>query len=151
MSTLLSIFYQDVKECKVYWFFFPLVALLSGVLHYCKVLPELFFLTTFINITFVCILLLIILLYSKYKLKMKFSDTFGLGDVLLFIALSFTFSSVSFLILFISALIFSLMLHFILKRNSTIKTVPLAGYMSLFFAIAYLSYWSGIINALYTI
>ncbi len=151
MFIFLSIFYQDVKERKVYWFFFPILAIVCGILHYNNVLPELFFMSTIINLTFVSILLLILLLYSRYKLKIKFSDAFGLGDVLLFIALSFAFSSVSFLILFISSLIFSLMLHFILKTNSKNKTVPLAGYMSLFFGIAYLGYWLGFINSVYTI
>ncbi len=151
MFIFLSIFYQDLKERKVYWFFFPMVAILCGLLHYNSVLPELFFMSTVINLIFVSILLLMLLLYSKFKLKMKFSDTFGLGDVLLFIALSFAFASVSFLILFISALIFSLMLHYILKKSSKNKTVPLAGYMSLFFGMVYLGYWFGIINAVYTI
>jgi len=151
MFVLFSIFYKDLKERKVYWFFFPIIALLSGILHCDNVMLESFFLSTIINLTFISILLLVILLYSKYKLKMKFSDTFGLGDVLLFIALSFTFTSVSFLVLFISALIFSLLLHFIVKNNQKNKTVPLAGYMSLFFGLAYLGYWFGIINAVYTI
>ncbi len=151
MIVFSAIFYQDIKERKIYWFLCPIVALLSGVLHYNNVLPELFYVSTIINIAFVSILLLMLFLYSKYKLKQKLGAVFGLGDALLFVALSFAFSSVSFLILFVSSLIFSLMLHLVIKQKSKIKTVPLAGYISLFFGIAYIGYWFGIINSVYTV
>jgi len=55
------------------------------------------------------------------------------------------------LVLPVFSLIFSLILHLFLSRNSTLKTVPLAGYMSLFFACVYTSNWFGLINSVYTI
>ena len=76
-------------------------------------------------------------------------DTFGLGDLLLFIALAFTFASVSFIILFVFGLLFSLILHLLFKNKSKLKTVPLAGYLSLFFLVAYLSHWFGLLPTLY--
>ena len=145
------VFLQDIKERKVYWFLFPIIAVCSGVLLYKNMFSELFYTTISINIGFVLVLLFAVFLYSKIKLKTAITKTFGLGDGLLFLALVFTFSSVSFLILFVFGLVFSLIIHLVLKRNSKFSTVPLAGYLSLFFAITYLSYWFGIINTLYTI
>jgi hypothetical protein len=69
----------------------------------------------------------------------------------LFFALVFSFSSVSFIIIFICSLVFSLVIHLSVKQKSKYKTIPLAGYMSLFFLITYVSYWSGLIGGLYKI
>ena len=103
------------------------------------------------NLLFVFLLLAVVFLYSKFKLKTSIKNTFGLGDGLLFIALAFTFTSVSFLVLFVFGLIFSLVVHLVLKRHSEHKTVPLAGYLSLFFAIVYSVHWLGLTETLYSI
>jgi hypothetical protein len=69
----------------------------------------------------------------------------------LFFVLAFSFSSISFIILFVFGLIFSLVLHLLLKKKSKHSTVPLAGYLSLFFSIAYVSHWGGILKSVYII
>jgi len=74
-----------------------------------------------------------------------------MGDALLFFALAFSFSSASYLILFVFGLIFSLTLHLLLKHKSQHKNVPLAGYLSLFFSLAYFGHWIGFLPYLYTI
>lgn len=145
------VFLQDIKERQVYWFLFPIIVICSGILLYNSLSAEVFFMTLLINMLFVLILLGVVYLYSKFKLKTELSQTFGLGDGLLFSALAFTFSSISFITLFVFGLIFSLAIHLVLKRKSKYKTVPLAGYMSLFFAICYVSYWVGILKSVYTI
>ncbi|MBN4057923.1 hypothetical protein JYT34_00600 [Olleya sp. AH-315-K02] len=147
--TLGLILFQDLKERQVYWFLFPLVGISCGVLHYFNTLPELFYLSVVMNMIFTTILLLIVFLYTKFKLKIAFIEAFGLGDVLFFLMVSFSFSTISFVILFICALIFSLIVHLTLKKNS--NNVPLAGYMSLFFVFTYLAYWSGFINSVYRV
>lgn len=144
------ILYQDIKERQVYWFLFPISALCFGALFYFNTLQELFYMSILINLIFVGLLLLIVYVYTKIKLKTTFNNVFGLGDMLLFFGLSLSFSSVSFIVIFISALIFSLVLHFLVKRQS-MTTVPLAGYMSLFFGLTYVAYWFGFINSLYSI
>ena len=143
------IVYQDIKERQVYWFLFPISALCFAILFYLKTIEALFYMSVIINMIFVFILLLIVFLYTKIKLKTNFRKAFGLGDVLLFLALTFSFSSVSFIVLFCSALIFSLVLHLIINKKST--SVPLAGYMSLFFGCTYIAYWLGFINSIYSI
>lgn len=148
---LLLVFYQDIKERLVYWFLFPIIALSSGILFYNNVMPELFKTSLTINISFILFLVFTILVYSKLKLRTSISETFGLGDGLLFIALAFTFSSVSFLVVFVFGLIFSLIMHLFLKNKSEHKNVPLAGYLSMFFAITYMAHWLGIIKSVYTL
>jgi len=145
------VFLQDIKERLVYWFLFPIIAICSGVLLYKSMFLEVFYTTVVINLIFILLLLTVVFLYSKIKLKTSMKNTFGFGDILLFFALIFSFSSVSFLILFVFGLVFSLLIHLVIKRNSKHKTVPLAGYLSLFFAITYLSHWLGFIPSVYTI
>ncbi|AUC77570.1 hypothetical protein [Olleya sp. Bg11-27] len=150
LITFGAIFWQDKKERLVHWFLFPIIAFCSGILIHKNMIQELFFLTLIINLLFVTSLILVIYFYSKFKLKTSIINTFGLGDALLFIALSFTFSSVSFLVLFVFGLIFSLITHLALKPKIKQETVPLAGYLSLFFGLTYLSHWIGILPTLYT-
>lgn len=148
----MSVFFQDIKERKVYWFLFPLIGLLSGILLFKNVFfKKTFFLTCIINLSFVTILIVFIFIYSKFKLKLPVNQTFGLGDALLFFALSFTFLNVSFFIFFIFGLVFSLMLHLFVKQKKKQETVPLAGYLSLFFALIYISHWAGIVKTVYSI
>jgi|SRR5690606_14356893 len=143
------IFYQDIKERQVYWFLFPLVAICVGVLFFFKTLSELFIMAIALNILFVAILLLAVLLYTKIKLKSN--KAIGLGDVLFFLASAFAFSTISFIVIFIGSLIFSLVLHNALTKSQNTITVPLAGYMSLFFGLTYLAYWFGIIQSVYQV
>ena len=149
ISTLGFIFYQDLKERMVYWFLFPILGICGAVLFYNSTLPELFYVSIGMNFIFITILLLTIYLYARLKFKSNFKDAFGLGDILLFIGLIFSFSTVSFLVIFVFSLLFALVLHLNIKQHSKLQSVPLAGYISLFFGIAYLAQWSGIISSLY--
>lgn len=146
---LLTIFYQDTKERLVYWFLFPIIGLCNGIIFYYNTLPELFLSSILINILFISLLLLIIYLYAKFKLKSSFYKVFGIGDVCFFLASAFAFSSISFLVIFTSALIFSYLLHLVAQKKR--QSVPLAGYMSLFFCVSYMGYWVGAINSVYQI
>ncbi len=149
--SLLLVFLQDTKERLVYWFLFPIIGVLCAFLFYKNTLPELFYNALKMNMVFILMVILIIFLYVKFKLKTTILNAIGLGDLLLFPALALAFSTVSFIIIFISALIFSLTLHLILSKNQKAITVPLAGYMSLFFLVTYLVHWSGYVNVVYTI
>ncbi len=149
--SFLFVFLQDYKERLVYWFLFPIVGLSCALLFYNNTLPELFYNALKMNLAFTFIFISIISLYAKLKLKTSILKTIGLGDLLLFFAVSLTFSTVSFIIIFICALIFSLVLHLVLSKNKKAITVPLAGYMSLFFLAIYLVQWTSNLNIVYTI
>lgn len=139
------VLYQDLKERQVFWFLFPIIGLCASILLYNNLLEPMFLITIIINQLFILMLIAILFLYSKFKLKTKLSHTFGLGDTLMFFALGFTFSSLSFIVLFIFSLIFSLILHLVLKSKFSNRTVPLAGYMSAFFTLTYVGHWLDIV------
>lgn len=149
--TLLSIFIQDFKYREVYWLLFPVVALISAILYFHNTTKELFLYNLTLNTSFVLLLIAFIFLYSKYKMKISVKNTFGLGDALLFVALTVALPSSSFIVLFVFSLIFSLFLHLLLKQFSKYKTVPLAGNMSLFFLIVFTLHWLGFYPNLYLI
>ncbi|MDO3695881.1 hypothetical protein QVZ41_13605 [Wenyingzhuangia sp. chi5] len=150
--TFVSIFIQDYKNREVYWFLFPFVAFLCGILFYQNTLSELLINALVLNNLFVLLLILILWLYSKLKLRTAFFKTIGLGDVLLFFAVSCSFSTISFIVIFIAALIFSLGIHLYVTRIAESNTtVPLAGYMSLFFLIVYMFNWVGMLEVVYKI
>lgn len=152
IMALVIVFLQDFKDRHVYWFLFPIIAVLCGFLFYKNTLPELFITSMIMNGLFILILVFVLWLYAKFKLETKLLNTIGIGDILLFIALTVSFSTVTFLIIFIGALFFSLILHFYKTvRTKKRTTVPLAGYMSLFFLISYLFQWAGIIISAYKI
>lgn len=145
------ILYQDIKERQVFWFLFPLIALCAGMLFYFGTVPELFYMAVLLNVGFVILLLLAVFLYGRLKLKTAFARVFGLGDVLFFFAVCCSFSTVSFIVVFCSALVFSLVLHLLVSKNQTSETVPLAGYMGLFFGLVYLGSWFGLVQSVYQI
>ena len=141
--------YQDIKDRKVYAILFILFAILGSCLHYENTMPEVFLMIIALNLGFTLILILMIYLYSKVKLNLNLKDTLGLGDILFFLALAVSFATTTFIITFVFALIFSLLIHLVIKSNAPNKTVPLAGYMSLFYMVVFVGYWLGMINAIY--
>ena len=151
IATLIAIAYQDIKERLVYWFLFPLLGLTVGILFYTQTLPELFLVSTLINLIIVCLFYLVIVIHSFFILKKSFREVIGMGDILMFFFLIFTFSSVSFIVTFISAIVFSFIAHILLKKNIKKETVPLAGYMSVFYVFTYLAFWFGTIDSLYIV
>ena len=137
---LLVIFYQDHKERLVHGALFPATAVLLGILHYYNVETTGFYTGVAGNVVFISLLLLILFLYSRIKLKMPFiNGSFGLGDMLFFYAVCIGFPNVAFGILFVFSVFFSFAMHLLLKRLSEHTTIPLAGYMALFFAMVLLT------------
>jgi hypothetical protein len=137
LIVFLLIFYQDCKDRKVYWFLYPLIAIFAFVLQIEEVQFETALFNTVFNLIFVFILLMISLIYAQFKFKRPFLDVFGIGDVLFFICITFSFSILSFFLLFILSLLHSLLLHFAFNNKQSFETVPLAGYMALFFGTVY--------------
>lgn len=159
IAILAVIFYQDYSSRMVSRLLFPLAAVCFGVLHFMHADTRGFLLSTGTNMAFIAIVLLVLYLYSVLKLKTRFiNGSFGMGDLWFFIAAGFGFPTVSFVVLFVFSVLFSLLLHLFLKQRIVVisvsqlkkqevssenkeenhfsgETVPLAGYMSLFFAL----------------
>lgn len=149
---LFLILVQDYKERKVFWFLYPIVGVLVFLLKFKQNGIEVSIMNSILNLCFVTLILLVAYIYNLIKLKLKFlKEVFGLGDVLFFVFISFSFATVSFITLFVFSLVFSLLLHELFKKKSQYKSIPLAGYMSLFFGVIYLLSFAVNISFLYAI
>lgn len=149
--SLMVIFFQDLKERKVYWFLFPIMALCTAYLCLSTTVFEVFWRTSLINIGVIAIIFMVLHLYATYKLKTTLKEVFGLGDALLFIAFCVAFPVASFIVFFVFALLFSLIIHMVFKHKMKEESVPLAGYMSLFLLMVFTVHWIGFIPNLYSI
>ncbi|MEW7280937.1 hypothetical protein ABW636_20280 [Aquimarina sp. 2201CG1-2-11] len=146
-SALGIITYQDIKDREVYGILFFILMGLLGYLHYQSVLPIHFFYAIGINFGIVSFCILSVFIYATFKLKRSFfKEAFGIGDLLFFIALATGFPTVTFVILLVFSLIFSLIISLFITNKTNHKTVPLAGYMSLFIGVVFITQW--ITNAL---
>ena len=63
------VFLQDIKDRQVYWFLFPTIGFLCGLLFYQNTLPELFYISAILNMTFISMLIFVMFLYIKLKIK----------------------------------------------------------------------------------
>ena len=137
--TFLVIFWQDTRDRLVYWFLYPLVGSLAVGIQVLQIGYASALINSIINLVFILLLVSVSFLYSKIIMKRRFvNESIGLGDILMFVFLCFTFATVAFFIVFIFALLFSLVLHLYFKKKSTHNNVPLAGYIAVFFAAVYL-------------
>lgn len=148
---LLSIIYQDVKERRVYLWVLIASILINGIVYYQETAKQLFVLHVTLNIILVSLLSLILWVYTKFKMKVKLSEALGIGDVIFFLVFAVGFPLKTFLWLFVSSLVFSLILHILTKSIRKDETIPLAGFQALFlFVILFINLAFDIVN-LYTI
>lgn len=133
-----TIFYQDNKDRLVSAYLYFLVAFLGTILHpfYSPNYFVLFF-EVLINLLVIFIVLLVAYLTSRLIFKNKFlNHSFGIGDTFMFLSLSFLFPSSTFIVFFVFSLFFSLFIHILFNTKN--KTIPLAGFMSLFYGLIYI-------------
>lgn len=125
--------FQDFKERAVTWIVFPIIAILLASLHLYHVGLEFFLFFALYNIVLVSGVVAILWLATKFLFKKRFLDvSFGLGDMLFFYAFALGFPTLTFIILFVVAIGFSLFVFSLLRLFYQIETVPLAGLMGIF-------------------
>lgn len=129
------LFYQDIKERKVSVWVLISGFVVGGINHFSLQDSSVFFITIAINLLFICVIFGVLWGYAKFKMKQALFDVFGLGDLLFFVLLAISLPTISFLLLFVFSLIFSLSIFLLLKKRFTEKTVPLAGLQSLFLGL----------------
>lgn len=167
MTSLLVIFYQDQKDRMVFWWLFVSVAISLSILHIARVGSLQYGIHIAFNTSIVLIMLLILRGYIKIRMQTaRLQEVLGLGDIFFLFAIALGFSTVSFVTLLVFGLLFSLLIHLVLqggylrmlsrKRSHedtpiATKSVPLAGYLSLFFAGVLLVDWLGLYENLYMI
>ncbi len=138
ISGLGAIAWQDFRERQVLWFLFPIIALLFAALHYLLAVDWRVFLNQLaINWVLVSCIVSILFIYTKLITKKRFLDhSMGLGDVLFLFAFATGFPTISFVVLLVCSILFSLLAFVIFKRRMESDTVPLAGFMGLFLIVA---------------
>ncbi|MEP0266113.1 hypothetical protein [Dokdonia sp.] len=164
MASLLAIFYQDQKDRLVYWWLFLVGALGLSVIHINAVGWLQYGIHSAFNSGLVLLMLLVLIGYIKIRMQtFSLQNVLGIGDIFFLFALALGFATLSFVTLLVFGFIFSLIIHlvfqkFTLSRKHTKdismhkeKTVPLAGYLSLFFAGVLLVHWLGFYDNLYVI
>lgn len=130
--------FQDMKERKVLLLLLLFSGVLTGLLHFLNVASNVFLLTIATNCCIIAFIVFILSMYSKIKLKMSLKETFGSGDTLFFLCMAFGFPTATFLVLFSFSLFFSGSVYFLVRKNLTVQTVPLAGLQALFLGVVYL-------------
>ena len=131
---LLWIFYEDIKQREITLTVMLLLLLLGGFLNFQKQILEIFLINSIVNILVVTMVVGILWVYSKFKLKAGLFEVFGSGDLLFFLFLAVSFPITTFLVIFSSSLIFSLLVSMAIKKSIT-KWVPLAGLQALFLSV----------------
>ncbi|WP_411032042.1 hypothetical protein [Spongiimicrobium sp. 3-5] len=124
---------QDFKERAVMAFLFPTVGILLAINYLYNATWNVYLLFVGINVLLVSLILFLLYLYTKWVIRKPFLNvSFGLGDLFFFYALALGFPTVTFILLFVGALLFSLLVLLFAKMNNNMDTVPLAGLMGLF-------------------
>ena len=147
LSCLLGMTIQDFKERKVYlWLLLCTIAFMAYHFFY-SVAATVFLINILINLSVILLIVGILYLYTHFKLKIKFYQALGFGDILFFLGISLSFPSVSFIFLFSFSLVFSALSYRALKPLLKTNNVPLAGLQALFFLLLFSVNWPlGFIN-----
>lgn len=141
LLSLLAITHQDFKERKVSLYLFLLAIIFVSLLYYRNTNLNEFLINIVINFTVVIFIIGILLSYSWFKLKQPLFEVFGLGDLLFFLVLAFSFPIPSFIILFVSSLLFSLVIFLLIKPKMKNESVPLAGLQAIFLVLIFSANW----------
>lgn len=141
--TLITIAVQDFKQRLVFWFLFPVLALLFFLKN--QQLSYLEVGLTDIALNFSIIVLILIYLKVFFSLRSKkwvkiIDNKIGLGDILFFAALAFLFPLINFFaFLWLSFIIIVLVYgSAILLKLKTSRSIPLAGILATFLIPIYI-------------
>ncbi len=134
---LFIVFFQDIKYRRIH-IILPIIIFIVSYLEL-KQHHNAPSLLVIYNSAFFMLIFLVLTLYMSLKNKSflnPFTNYFGLGDLLYFIAITPLFVLRNYILFFILSMIFSLLMQGVLKKvmphNST---VPLAGFSALFLLI----------------
>jgi hypothetical protein len=145
---LLLIFIQDLIGRAVYWFLFPLLAILLIVIRLKCGIPQTneVVMSITVNIGFLLLQLLLVSVYFSLKNRRWTNITsslLGWGDVLFLVSIAFYLSALHFFCFYTFSLLAVLLVWLIwqslaIKKN---KKIPLAGLQALFFSLLLATDW----------
>ena len=131
-TLLLLIFYQDLRYRGVYWFLFPVLALVILFYRYQEIGLQHLVSSWIGNLSFLGLNLIVLVLFFAWRRvspKAILKSYLGIGDLIFFLLLALVLPFPLFPVFFIVTLIFALMSAIWWFKNST---VPLAGIQALF-------------------
>jgi hypothetical protein len=139
---LFIITYQDFAFRAVTWIYFPVLAAICIFIRISLGCDKYsIFFDAVCNMLFVYFQLLGVYIYFIFKDGLKFntfSTKIGSGDILFLIACGFLFPFFQYIIFYISSLLFSLLIYFIIsfaRKPAGCKTIPLAGLQSIYVSV----------------
>ncbi|MEW4923118.1 prepilin peptidase [Algibacter sp. 2305UL17-15] len=130
------VFFQDFRKRTIHVALPIILFLLALVINYKS--TDLRLNCVAYNMAFVLMNIIGLVLYFSLKNRKFINpiDTYiGLGDIVFFLAITPLFNFKPFILFFILGLLFSLLLHLGFVLFKQVKTIPLAGYLSLFLTI----------------
>lgn len=133
---LLFMLYYDVKTRMIHIVLPVLVFCLATLINYIS--DDLKLSYIIYNTGFVLVNIIGVTLYFSLKSKSLINpidNSIGLGDIVFFLAITPLFNLKTFILFFIAGLVFSLFVYGITSLFKRVRTIPLAGYLSLFLAI----------------
>ncbi|GAA4027069.1 general secretion pathway protein [Flavobacterium cheonhonense] len=123
------ILYQDLKFRKIH-VAIPVV-LFAMALYIFEEKTPYPYIIYILNLVFLSLILIFLVIYMSVKNKQflnPFTNYFGLGDLLFYVAISPLFLTREYVLFFICSMVFSIFLQTGLKKIIKDTTVPLAGY-----------------------
>ena len=132
LLSLVVVFFQDLKFRRIHVVLPVLIFIFSVVLFKRK--SEINSTVYIINMLFFLLIIVILVVYMSLKNKKfinPFTNYFGLGDFLFFLAVTPLFLTYNFIIFFILTMVFSIVLQMLFQKRMKEKTIPLAGFSAL--------------------
>lgn len=128
IAVLVTIIYQDFRYREIWWFTPPLL-FIGGFVYKWQTLNWQHFLFNFL---FIGMLIGLLMIYVRIRFGSNnlFKEYFGLGDLLLLLAITPLFGFPFFIYFFTCSTIISLTGHLILTFFKAQKSIPYAGYVS---------------------
>lgn len=144
---LLAVLIQDLKSRSVYWFWFPLLAMLLAMLRL-RTQPIYEVLHSLMaNWAFVAVQLLFVSLYFSIKngrITNITNSLLGWGDILFLLTAATYLSTLNYVLFYVLSLmaVVLLWLPFLLLLRKKHGQIPLAGLQSLLFVVCLVADWS---------
>ncbi|MFA8301333.1 MAG: hypothetical protein ACEPOV_14285 [Hyphomicrobiales bacterium] len=129
----LMIIYQDFRERKVSVVFYIMLMLVCIVNAVLNMNLYLWILNFILNISLIGLFILTFFLITKIKGKASLFEMIGMGDIVFFIGLSFGIPFVSYISLLTLFSLLTLITHLVVMRYLSDKSIPLAGWFSIWF------------------
>lgn len=148
---LATAFVQDYKSRSIHLFVFIGIAVLSTAIFLLE--DILMWNVIGLNALFVIVVMMLLFLYTSVKEAQFvniFKQYFGLGDLLFFLVVTPLLSQRNFILFFITGLVLSGLVHWLLVSKKSGKTIPLAGYLSIYLILLRATDYCLVTNLFYT-